>query len=121
MNLKALIPNQAKLARDLGVSVQSVRTWIELDAIPPRRVIAVANALDVEIPELLPYAKEGLQAGQSQGEKPGELNEISHWSKSFHPALAYEIENNLEIHTIKWLKWAEKRHLLLKKTTKWPK
>lgn len=53
--------------------------------------------------------------------RPQFLNEISHWSKSFRLALAYEIEKGIERHTIKWLKWAKKRHLLLKKTSKWPK
>lgn len=57
MNLKALIPNQSKLARDVGVSSQTVRNWIELNAIPPRRIIAVANALDVELSSLIQFAQ----------------------------------------------------------------
>lgn len=251
MSLKSLIPNQAKLARDLAVSVQTVRTWIELDAIPPRRVIAVANALDVEIPELLPYAQRaykpveikpkdlgylktvvegsapdddrsatriratwgdrlpllydtlvkldakqitiseaaetlgvtksaahnirnryGIAPGALRSSKKKEegrykmgakearklsidviagrktakgaaeganislrtlhrhieavlrpqfLNEISHWSKNFRLALAYEIEQNLERNIVLWRKWAEDRGLLLKKRPVWPK
>lgn len=57
MNLKALIPNQSKLARDVGVSSQTVRNWVELNAIPPRRIIAVANALDVDLSSLIPFAQ----------------------------------------------------------------
>ena len=55
--LRQLVKNQAALARDVGVSVQTIRIWLELNAIPPRRVIAVANALDVEITDLLPFAQ----------------------------------------------------------------
>ena len=55
--LRDLVKNQAALARDVGVSVQTVRIWLDLNAIPPRRVIAVANALDVELTELLPFAQ----------------------------------------------------------------
>lgn len=55
--LRDLVKNQAALARDVGVSVQTVRNWLELNAIPPRRIIPVANALDVEITTLLPFAQ----------------------------------------------------------------
>lgn len=55
--LRDLVKNQAALARDVGVSVQAVRIWMELNAIPPRRIIDVANALGVELTELLPYAQ----------------------------------------------------------------
>lgn len=248
--LRDLVKNQAALARDLEVSAQTVRTWIELDAIPPRRVIAVANALDVEIPELLPYAQKKYKpvrtktktledlgtilagkhdpndksaqkiietwgerlpllhqtlsqlkdkvitisdaaqalgitksaahnlrnrygiapgsikrvrkpdgrykAGAKEARKlatdviagrktakaaaesasislrtlhrhiedilrPQYLNEISHWSKNFRLALASEIDKNSERHTVLWRKWAEDRHLLLKKNPVWPK
>lgn len=251
MNLKALIPNQSKLARDVGVSNQTVRNWVELNAIPPRRIIAVANALDVEISSLIQFAQktykptrlkpktlddlkaalEGsapdddrsatriratwgdrlpllystlirLQAkeigvaeaaeilgitkssvhnirtrygispgnlkppkkkeegryklgakearklsidviagrktarGAAEGAKislrtlhrhieavlrPQYLNEISHWSKNFRPALASEIEKNTERYTVLWRKWAEDRNLILKKRPIWPK
>ena len=248
--LRDLVKNQAALARDVGVSVQTVRNWLELNAIPPRRIIDVANALGVELTELLPFAQktykpvsikqktlEDLQAilegwhdpadksadrvkgtwgkrlpllyetlvrlqtkkitireaaetlgitksavhnirkrygtapGKLKGEKRPEgrysltakearkltpdviagrktarsaahgakislrtlhrhieyalrplyLNEISHWSKSFRLALAYEIEKNLPKHSLEWRKWAEDRHLLLKKAPSWPK
>lgn len=241
--LRDLVKNQAALARDVGVSVQTVRNWLELNAIPPRRIIPVANALDVEITTLLPFAQktykpvltkaktlgdlkavlEGrydpadksadrikgtwgdrlpilyetlvrLQAKEitireaaetlgitksaihnirkRYGTAPGSLkaakktegryaltakearklaldvvagqktarsaahgakislrtlhrhiedvlrplylNEISHWSKNFRLALAYEIEKNLPKHSLEWRKWAEERHLLLK-------
>ena len=248
--LRQLVKNQAALARDVGVSVQTVRIWLELNAIPPHRVIAVAIALDVEIADLLPFAQKaykpvstkpktlddlrlilegshdpddpsaqrikgawgdrlpllyttlvklqgkvitateaaeilGITKGavhnlrKRYGVAPGRLkaakhpegryklgakearkltldviagrtsarsaaqganislrtlhrhiedvlrplylNEISHWSKSFRLALAYEIEKNLPRHSLKWRKWAEERHLLLKKAPSWPK
>ena len=248
--LRDLVKNQAALARDVGVSAQTIRNWLELNAIPPRRIIDVANALDVELTELLPYAQmaykpvltkpktlddlkavlEGrhdpadksadrikgtwgerlpllyetlvrLQAKKitikeaaeilgitksaihnirkrygtapgslkaakkpegryaltakearkltldviagrktarsaAQGAKislrtlhrhiedalrPLYLNEISHWSKNFRLALAYEIEKNPKKHSPEWRKWAEDRHLLLKKAPSWPK
>ena len=248
--LRDLVKNQAALARDVGVSTQTVRNWLELNAIPPRRIIDVANALGVELTELLPFAQktykpvstkpktlddlrlilEGnhdpndpsaqrikgtwgerlpllyetlvrLQAKKitikeaaeilgitksaihnirkrygtapgslkaakkpegryaltakearklaldviagrktarsaAQGAKislrtlhrhiedalrPLYLNEISHWSKNFRLALAYEIEKNLPKHSPMWRKWAEERHLLLKKSPVWPK
>lgn len=248
--LRDLVKNQAALARDVGVSTQTVRNWLELNAIPPRRIFDVANALGVEITELLPFAQktykpvsikqktledlrlilEGnhdpndhsaqrikgtwgerlpllyttlvrLQAKEitireaaetlgitksaihnirkRYGTAPGSLkavkkpegryaltakearklaldvvaghktarsaahgakislrtlhrhiedvlrplylNEISHWSKDFRLALAYEIEKNLPRHSLMWRKWAEDRHLLLKKAPSWPK
>ncbi len=248
--LRDLIKNQAALARAVGVSVQTVRTWLELNAIPPRRIIDVANSLDVELTELLPYAQKaykpvltkpktlddlriilegshdpddpsaqrikgawgdrlpllyttlvklqgkvitvteaaevlGVTRGavhnirKRYGTSPGKLkaakkpegryaltakearklaldviagrktarsaaqgakislrtlhrhiedalrplylNEISHWSKNFRLALAYEIEKNLPKHSLMWRKWAEERHLLLKKVPSWPK
>ena len=248
--LRQLVKNQAALARDVGVSVQTVRIWLDLNAIPPRRVIAVANALDVEITDLLPFAQKtykpvsikpktlddlravlegsydpddpsaqrikgawggrlpllyttlvklqnkettvteaaetlgitksavhnirkryGTAPGSLKAEKKPEgryaltakeagkltldviagrksakgaaetarislrtlhrhiedvlrplyLNEISHWSENFRLALAYEIEKNLPRHSLMWRKWAEERHLLLKKAPSWPK
>lgn len=251
--LRQLVKNQAALARDVGVSVQTVRIWLELNAIPPHRVVAVAIALDVEIADLLPFAQKaykpvstkpktlddlrlilegnhdpddpsaqrikgawgerlpllyttlaklqgkvitvteaaeilGITKGavhnlrKRYGVAPGRLkvanhpegryklgakearkltldviagrtsarsaaqgaetarislrtlhrhiedvlrplylNEISHWSKNFRLALAYEIEKNLPRHSLKWRKWAEERHLLLKKAPSWPK
>lgn len=248
--LRDLVKNQAALARDVGVSVQTVRNWLDLNAIPPRRVIAVANALDVELTELLPFAQKtykpvrtkpktlddlravlegnydpddpsaqrikgtwgdripllyqtltrlqnkeitvteaaeilgitkgavhnirkrygtapgpikgarrpegryklgakearkltldviaGRKSARSAAEtarislrtlhrhiedvlRPLYLNEISHWSKNFRLALAYEIEKNLPKYSEMWRKWAEERHLLLKKAPSWPK
>jgi transcriptional regulator with XRE-family HTH domain len=248
--LRDLVKNQAALARDVGVSVQTVRNWMELNAIPPRRIIEVANALDVELTELLPFAQKaykpvstkpktlddlrlilegkidpddpsaqrikgtwgdrlpllhtilvklqgkaitvteaaetlGITKGavhnirKRYGTAPGPikgarrpegryaltakearkltldviagrktarsaangakislrtlhrhiedvlrplyLNEISHWSKNFRLALAYEIEKNLPKHSEVWRKWAENRQLLLKKAPVWPK
>lgn len=63
-SLKDLIPNISKVAREVGVSATTVRNWMELNAIPPKRVIAVANALDVEIPELLEFAKRATKPPQ---------------------------------------------------------
>ena len=248
--LRDLVKNQAALARDVGVSAQTVRNWLELNAIPPLRIIDVANALGVELTELLPFAQktykpvstkpktlddlrlilEGnhdpndpstqrikgtwgerlpllyetlvrLQAKKitikeaaeilgitksaihnirkRYGTAPGSLkaakkpegryaltakearklaldviagrktaraaaegakislrtlhrhiedvlrplylNEISHWSKNFRLALAYEIGKNLPKHSEVWRKWAENRQLLLKKAPIWPK
>ena len=248
--LRQLIKNQAALARDVGVSVQTVRIWLELNAIPPRRIIDVANALGVELTKLLPFAQKaykpvstkpktlddlrlilegshdpddpsaqrikgawgerlpllyttlvklqskvitateaaeilGITKGavhnlrKRYGVAPGKLkaakhpegryklgakearkltldviagrtsarsaaqganislrtlhrhiedvlrplylNEISHWGKNFRLALAYEIEKNLPRHSLMWRKWAEERHLLLKKAPSWPK
>ena len=248
--LRDLIKNQAALARDVGVSVQTVRTWLELNAIPPRRIIPVANSLDVEITTLLPFAQKtykpvlikaktlddlaqvvagtydpsdrsaerikgtwgerlplllstlreleskeksiqeaaetlgitksaihnlrkryGIAPGPLKGVKRPEgryklgakearklaldviagrktaraaadnaqislrtlhrhiedvlrplyLNEISHWSRDFRLALAYEIENKPPKYSLEWRKWAEERHLLLKKSPTWPK
>ena len=248
--LRQLVKNQAALARDVGVSVQTIRIWLELNAIPPRRVDAVANALSVEITDLLPFAQKaykpvstkpktlddlrlilegshgpgdpsaqrikgawgdrlpllyttlvklqgkettvteaaeilgitkgavhnirkryGTAPGKLKAEKKPEgryklgakearklaldviagrksakgaaetaqislrtlhrhiedvlrplyLNEISHWSKSFRLALAYEIEKNIEKYSEMWRKWAEERNLLLKKAPGWPK
>lgn len=242
--LRQLVKNQAALARDVGVSTQTVRNWLELNAIPPRRIIDVASALGVEITELLPFAQKtykpvstkpktlddlrlilegnhdpndpsaqrikgawgdrlpllyttlvklqgkaitvteaaeilGINKGavhnirKRYGTAPGSLkaarkpegryaltakearrltldviagqktarsaahgakislrtlhrhiedvlrplylNEISHWSKDFRLALAYEIEKNLPKHSEVWRKWAENRQLLLKK------
>jgi hypothetical protein len=53
--------------------------------------------------------------------RPLYLNEISHWSKNFRLALAYEIEKNIPKYIEMWRKWAEERHLLLKKSPVWPK
>jgi len=248
--LRQLVKNQAALARDVGVSVQTVRIWLELNAIPPRRITDVANALDIEITDLLPFAQKaykpvrtkpktlddlrlilegkiapddpsaqrikgawgarlpllyttlvklqgkvitvteaaeilGITKGavhnirKRYGTAPGKLkaakhpegryklgakearkltldviagrtsarsaaqgarislrtlhrhiedvlrplylNEISHWSKSFRLALAYEIENKLPKYSLEWRKWAEERHLLLKKAQSWSK
>ena len=248
--LRDLVKNQAALARDVGVSVQTVRIWLELNAIPPRRIIEVANALDVELADLLPLAQKtykpvstkpktlddlrlilegnhdpsdpsaqrikgtwgdrlpllyttlvklqgkvitvteaaeilGITKGavhnirKRYGTSPGPikaakkpegryaltakearklaldviagrktaraaaegakislrtlhrhiedvlrplyLNEISHWSKDFRLALAYEIEKNIPKYIEMWRKWAEERHLLLKKSPVWPK
>ncbi|MFA5387850.1 MAG: hypothetical protein WC322_05730 [Candidatus Paceibacterota bacterium] len=55
--LKDLIPNISKLARDLKVSTQTIRTYIELDAIPPKRVAAMAIALGLSPGDLLQYAR----------------------------------------------------------------
>ena len=248
--LRDLVKNQAALARDVGVSVQTVRNWLELNAIPPHRVTAVAAALDVEVTDLLPFAQKtykpvstkpktlddlrlilegnidpsdrsaerilgawgdklpllyttlaklqgkeitvteaaeilgitksavhnirkrygtapgpiraakhpegrytltakearklaldviaGRKTARAAAEtakislrtlhrhiedvlRPLYLNEISHWSKNFRLALAYEIEKNLPRHSLMWRKWAEERHLLLKKAPSWPK
>lgn len=248
--LRDLVKNQAALARDVGVSVQTVRTWLELNAIPPRRITPVANALDVEITTLLPFAQKtykpvftkpktlddlaqvvtgaydpsdrsaerikstwgerlplllstlreleskeksiqeaaetlgitksavhnlrkryGIAPGSLKAVKKPEgryklgakearklaldviaghktaraaadnaqislrtlhrhiedvlrplyLNEISHWSRDFRLALAYEIENKPPKYSLEWRKWAENRHLLLKKSPTWPK
>lgn len=248
--LRDLVKNQAALARDVGVSAQTVRNWLDLNAIPPRRIIDVANALDVELTDLLPFAQKtykpvstkpktlddlrlilegshdpddpsaqrikgtwgerlpllyetlvklqskeigvtdaaeilgitksavhnirkryGTAPGKLKAEKKPEgrhklgakearrltldviagrktarsaaqgantslrtlhrsiedvlrplyLNEISHWSKNFRLALAYEIEKNLLRHSLMWRKWAEERSLLLKKAPSWPK
>lgn len=248
--LRGLVKNQAALARDVGVSVQTVRTWLELNAIPPRRITPVANALDVEITTLLPFAQKtykpvlikaktlddlaqvvagtydpsdrsaerikgtwgerlplllstlrdleskeksiqeaaealgitksavhnlrkryGIAPGSLKAVKKPEgryklgakearklaldviagrktaraaadnaqislrtlhrhiedvlrplyLNEISHWSRGFRLALAYEIENKPPKYSLEWRKWAENRHLLLKKSPTWPK
>lgn len=248
--LRDLVKNQAALARDVGVSTQTVRNWLELNAIPPRRIIDVANALGVELTELLPFAQKTYKPVSTKpktlddlrlilegnhdpndpsaqrikgtwgkrlpllyetlvklknkeievteaaeilgitksaihnirkryGTAPGSLkaarkpegrysltakearkltldviagrktarsaangakislrtlhrhiedvlrplylNEISHWSKDFRLALTYEIEKNLPRHSLMWRKWAEERHLLLKKAPSWPK
>lgn len=248
--LRQLVKNQAALARDVGVSVQTVRIWLDLNAIPPRRIIDVANALDVDLADLLPFAQKtyrpvstkpktlddlrlilegkidpddpsaqrikgawgdrlpllyttlvklqgkvitvteaaeilGITKGavhnirKRYGTAPGPikgarrpegryklgakearkltldviagrktakgaaegarislrtlhrhiedvlrplyLNEISHWSKNFRLALAYEIEKNIEKYSEMWRKWAEDRNLILKKRPIWPK
>lgn len=71
--LRQLVKNQAALARDVGVSVQTVRIWLELNAIPPRRIIAVANALDIELTELLPFAQ---KAYKPVSTKPKTLEDL---------------------------------------------
>ena len=71
--LRDLVKNQAALARDVGVSAQTVRNWLELNAIPPRRIIDVANALDVELTELLPYAQ---KAYKPVSTKPKTLDDL---------------------------------------------
>ncbi len=248
--LRQLVKNQAALARDVGVSVQTIRIWLDLNAIPPRRIIEVANALDVELTDLLPFAQKtykpvstkpktlddlrlilegnhdpadpsaqrikgawgdrlpllyttlvklqgkvitvteaaeilgitkgavhnirkryGTAPGPIKGARKPEgryklgakearklaldviagrksakgaaetaqislrtlhrhiedvlrplyLNKISHWSKNFRLALAYEIEKNIPKYIEMWRKWAEERHLLLKKSPVWPK
>ena len=57
MELKDIITNKAALARALGMAESTVWNWVNLNAIPPRHVIKVANALDVEIHVLLPFAE----------------------------------------------------------------
>lgn len=71
--LRDLVKNQAALARDVGVSVQTVRIWLELNAIPPHRVIAVAIALDVEIADLLPFAHKAYKPVRT---KPKTLDDL---------------------------------------------
>ena len=71
--LRDLVKNQAALARDVGVSVQTVRNWMDLNAIPPRRIIEVANALDVEIEDLLPFAQ---RAYKPVSTKPKTLDDL---------------------------------------------
>ena len=57
MTLDDIIPNKAQLARDMGVTSHSVYRWVKNGAIPPKHLIRVANALDVELPVLLPFAQ----------------------------------------------------------------
>jgi ParB-like chromosome segregation protein Spo0J len=47
----------SEVARKLGLSVTAIGNWIKHNAVPPKRVIALANALDVEIHELLIFAE----------------------------------------------------------------
>jgi hypothetical protein len=46
----------AAIARALGRSDLTVRRWIENNKVPPKMAIKLANVLDVEIPEILPFA-----------------------------------------------------------------
>jgi hypothetical protein len=244
------IKKPADTARKMGVSVTAVGNWVKRNAIPPKRVIQLANALDVEIHELLPFAQHasepvktlrktredldallaayegrecqcslpesamrtilthwgerlplmvdtlkrlddkeisiaqametlgvargtlmnlraryGIAPGPRKAAKkpegpykqttkkarrlaieviagrktavgasetgevslrtlhrhiedllrPQTLNEISHWSRSFRAALAWEVEKGLPRHSVEWRKWAEDRNLALKK------
>lgn len=51
------ITKPAETARKMGVSATAVGNWIKRNAVPPKRIIHLANALDVEIGELLPFAQ----------------------------------------------------------------
>ena len=253
--LAELIKHPSQVAKAMGVSYTTVQNWIKLNAIPPKRIIGVAHALDVEIPDLLPFAKRattpvkvlekteddldallaayenrpyttrlpersvktnlriwgdrlplfyktlkalknrevslddaaatlgitksainnirkryGIAPGPKKAAKkalgrykqvekdaqklvldviagrltaraaaqkgrmslrtvhrhladalrPHRLNEISHWSRNFRSALAYEVENGSQHHISAWRQWAESRNLILRKTPKWP-
>ena len=82
--LRQLVKNQAALARDVGVSAQTVRNWLELNAIPPRRIIDVANALDVDLTELLPYAQKTYKPVLT---KPKTLDDLKAVLEGSHDAL----------------------------------
>lgn len=55
--LKARKVKKTTLADSLKLSIQTINTWVELNAVPPKHIIKVAGVLDMEIPDLLPYAK----------------------------------------------------------------
>lgn len=54
--LADLIRKPTQTAKLLNLSPQTLRTWIELNKVPPKHVIHLANALDLEITDLLQYA-----------------------------------------------------------------
>lgn len=57
MTLRDLIPSVTEVARKMNLTQMSIYRWIENDAVPPKQIIRLANALDVDIPVLLPYAR----------------------------------------------------------------
>lgn len=52
--------------------------------------------------------------------KPQTQSEISHWSKVFRRALAWEIDHGVERFSVQWREQAEQRRLILPKKTRWP-
>lgn len=74
--LRDLIKKPAQVARTLNVSETTVRTWIELNAIPPRRVIAVANALDMELPHLMWFAQKATKPVKILRKTPDDLEAL---------------------------------------------
>lgn len=52
---------------------------------------------------------------------PVRVNQIADWPETFRAALVVEIDKNLPNYAQKWVEFAEKERLFLKKTTKYPK
>lgn len=53
--LKDLIPSPSALARALNISANTVHIWIKNNAVPPKRGHKVAEALDIDLREILPF------------------------------------------------------------------
>lgn len=77
MNLRDIIPNIAETARTLGVSYKTVFTWVKNNKVPPRRVIPLANALDVELFTLMPFAERAPSNAQTLMKSSDELEVIN--------------------------------------------
>lgn len=54
----------AAVARQLKVSPLTVKRWVANDRVPPRKAIKLANALDIEIHEILPFAERAPSASK---------------------------------------------------------
>lgn len=86
MNLRDLIPNIAETARTLGLSYKTVFTWVKNNKVPPRRVIPLANALDVELFTLMQFAERAPSNAQTLIKASSELEEInSHYLNGTTP------------------------------------
>lgn len=99
--LADLITEPAKVAKSLGVSYTTVRNWVELNAIPPRRVIAVAAALDVEIPVLLEFARKATKPAKTLKKTSDDLDALlaAYQGKPYETALT---EKSIKITLSRW-------------------
>ena len=86
IKLRDLIPNVSAAARTLGLSTKTLFVWIKQNRVPPKRVIKLANALDREIHELLPFAERTVGEDRSVQKTPEDLEVLnSHYMNGTTP------------------------------------
>ena len=74
--LRDFIESPNKVSKMLGLSSQTVRVWLEMNAVPPKHVIRLANALDVEIYEILQFANKASKKVQTARKTEADLDAI---------------------------------------------
>lgn len=77
MLLRHLITDIPKTAEAMNVSYKTVYTWVKNNKVPPKRVFHLANALDVEIPTLLPFADRAKADNRAILKSADDLGEIN--------------------------------------------